>query len=407
MDTRIIKELLDRYIAGNASPAEQKLVETWLDENEFPDNEWSGMSEESRLVWMNDLHEELNKTIQNSDPSPSDDKTFVSLPWYRKMYFHLAAAVIIIIAAGSWYFLFNEKTATKQAVASVSQKNDDVLPGTNKAILTLDGGETVILDESQNGVLAKQGNTEISKKGSQLVYNGNTGEGNAKAVSYNILTTPRGGQYNLVLPDGSKVWLNAASSLRYPVVFAKDRREVEIKGEAYFEIATQTNEGVRVPFVVKINAENGSHKSSVEVLGTHFNVNAYDEEATVNTTLLEGKVKIVPPGKTNAANTVTLLPGQQSRLNPGGSIRVIKDADIEEAMAWKNGLFMMNGADIPVVLRQLGRWYDVDVVYNKGIPKGKISGDIPRNMKLSEVLKVMQLSGVEFKLVDRKIIVEP
>ncbi len=123
----------------------------------------------------------------------------------------------------------------------------------------------------------------------------------------------------------------------------------------------------------------------MEVLGTHFNVNAYDEEATVNTTLLE-EVKIVPPGKTNAANTVTLLPGQQSRLNPGGSIRVIKDADIEEAMAWKNGLFMMNGADIPVVLRQLGRWYDVDVVYNKGIPKGKISGDIPRNMKL-EVLK--------------------
>ncbi|MGN6435027.1 MAG: FecR family protein [Agriterribacter sp.] len=404
MDIKIIKELLDRYLKGSVSPAEQKLVEEWLEENEFPENEWVKMSDPDKVIWMNQLQDELNKTLENDN---SGDPSFISLPWYRRMYFHLAAAVIVIIAVGSWYFLLNEKAPVQQVVvAAEPSPKGDVLPGGNKAILTLDNGATVVLDDSQNGVLAKQGNTEISKNGAQLVYNGNNNVSTAKAVSYNTLTTPRGGQYNLVLPDGSKVWLNAASSLRYPVVFAADKREVEIKGEAYFEVAPQKNESTHVPFIVKVNAEDGWHKGSIEVLGTHFNINAYDEEATVNTTLLEGKVKVLPPGKTGG-KPVMLAPGQQSRLNAAGGISVINDADIEEAIAWKNGLFMMNSADISVVLRQLGRWYDVDIIYNKGIPKGKISGDIPRNMNLSEVLKVMELSGVDFEIEGRKIIVEP
>lgn len=406
MDIKIIKELLDRYLKGSASPAEQKLVEEWLEENEFPENEWVKMNDPDKVIWMNHLQEELNKTLDSSNP-PSEDPSYISLPWYRRMYFHLAAAVIVIAAIGSWYFLLNEKAPVEHVVATkTAAPKGDVLPGSNKAILTLDDGATVVLDDSQNGMLAKQGNTEISKNGAQLVYNGAKNTGTTKAVSYNTLTTPRGGQYNLVLPDGSKVWLNAASSLRYPVVFTGDRREVEIKGEAYFEVAPQKNGNASVPFIVKVNREDGSHKGSIEVLGTHFNINAYDEEATVNTTLLEGKVKVLPPVKTGG-KPVMLAPGQQSRLNAAGSIRVVNDADVEEAVAWKNGLFMMNSADIATVLRQLGRWYDVEIIYNKGIPKGKISGDIPRNMNLSEVLKVMELSGVDFEIEGRKIIVEP
>ncbi|MBX2923268.1 MAG: FecR domain-containing protein [Chitinophagaceae bacterium] len=404
MDINIsaIKDLLDRYLLGNASPAEHKMVEEWLMENEFPDNEWNKMDDESRSLWMNALRADLDKKLHNNTPTPSEERLQIAHSRYGRMYLPFAAAALMIAVAGSWYFFFKEKPAANHVdIATGPKAENDAMPGTNKAILTLEDGRTVSLDDSQNGVLAKQGDVEISKNGSQLVYDGSAQRAPSN-IAYNTLSTPRGGQYNLVLPDGSKVWLNAASSLRYPVAFAKNKREVEIKGEAYFEVATQKNGNIKVPFIVKVNGEDGLLKSSVEVLGTHFNINAYDEEETVNTTLLEGKVKVLPPGSGSSA---VLLPGQQSRVNKAGATRVIEDADVEEAVAWKNGLFLMNSADIPVVLRQLGRWYDVDIIYSNKVPEGKISGDIPRSMKLSEVLKIMKLSGVDFKITGKQIIV--
>ncbi|MBX3256780.1 MAG: FecR domain-containing protein [Chitinophagaceae bacterium] len=402
MDNSTIKNLLDRYLSGNASPAEQQMVEEWLAENELPGNEWSKMDEKDRSAWIDLLQADLGKSLQNITPGSFEERLVIPLPWYKRMYFPFAAAAIVVVAACSWYFFFKEKPVTDHADITVAPKaENDAMPGTNKAILTLEDGRTVSLDDSQNGVLAKQGDVEISKNGSQLVYDGSALK-ESSSIAYNTLSTPRGGQYNLVLPDGSKVWLNAASSLRYPVAFAKNKREVEIKGEAYFEVAAQKNGDIKVPFIVKVNGEDGLLKSSVEVLGTHFNINAYDEEESVNTTLLEGKVKVLPPG---SGSSVVLLPGQQSRVNKAGAARVIQDADVEEAVAWKNGLFLMNSADIPVVLRQLGRWYDVDIVYSNKVPEGKISGDIPRNMKLSEVLKIMKLSGVDFNITGKQIIV--
>lgn len=406
MDIRIIKDLLDRYIAGSASPAEQKIVEQWLDENELPENDWHKMNSEEKAAWMTDLHNELKKDIDTAR-SPQEEKRPIPFPWYRRLYVHLAAAAAIIIAAGTgWYFMFNVPEISRPVIAKKNVQKNDIRPGSNKAVLTLANGKNVVLDDSGNGVLTKQGNIEVSKKGAQLVYSENDEKGAEKMLAYNMLTTPRGGQYKLVLPDGSQVWLNAASSIRYPVEFADDIREVEIKGEAYFEVASQIRKGKKIPFNVHVASADGEKKSSIEVLGTHFNINAYDDEVSVNTTLLEGRVKVLLPGK-NAADAAILSPGQQAQINTTHEIKVISEVNTEETIAWKNGLFLMNKAAIPVVLRQLARWYDVDIVYTHGIPAGRITGDIPRSMQLSEVLKVMELSGIKFRIEGKQIIVEP
>jgi len=406
MDISTIKDLLDKYLAGKATLAEQQLIEQWLEETELRENEWDKMNAEDRSAWINNLHDELKKNIAGRTV-PFRNEGFISAPWYRRLYFHVAAAAVITIAAvGSWYFVLNETGAPKKIVAARQAQNNDVLPGSNKAVLTLEDGGIIILDSTDNGVIARQGNTEVSKKGAQLVYNKRQATNEDRAHAYHMLTTPRGGQYSLILPDGSLVWLNAASSIRYPVAFADDIREVEITGEAYFEVALQLREGKKIPFYVNINPPDSMRKSRIEVLGTHFNVNAYDEEASITTTLLEGKVKVILPGDhAKEKKPIVLSPGQQAQINTNREIKIVNNVNIEEAIAWKNGLFLMTSTDIPVVLRQLARWYDVEIVYNGGRPGGRITGDIPMHMKLSEVLKVLELSGVKLKIEGRKIIV--
>jgi ferric-dicitrate binding protein FerR (iron transport regulator) len=405
IDLKIIRELLDRYSAGTAMPHEQEQVERWLKENELADNDWARMGPESREGWIKEMGEELLRHA-NGESGPPDAAIKQGLPWHRRFYFHLAAAsVIMLIATGSWYYMKGIRQDKPVVKKTKEVIKNDVTPGSNKAVLTLADGGTVVLDDANNGVLTSQGSTEVSKQGNELVY---SQEQNSSAIHipvFNTLTTPRGGQYNLVLPDGSRVWLNAASTVKYPVAFADDNRLVEVKGEVYFEVASFIRSGKKVPFRVKVLSEKNEQKSLIEVMGTHFNINAYDEEASVNTTLLEGKVK-VSSGADSHTDFAVLKPGQQAQVsNRDGAIKIIKDADTDEAVAWKNGLFMMSGADISVVLRQLARWYDVDIIYEKGMPKGKITGDIPRNMLLSEVLKVMKLSGIQCRIDGRKIIV--
>jgi len=408
MDISNIKDLLDKYLAGRANLAEQQLVEKWLEETESWENEWDKMNAEDKSAWINNLHDELKKNIAGRTV-PFRNEGFISAPWYSRWYFRVAAAAIFIIAAvGSWYFLLNGTGTPKKIVTARQAQNNDVLPGTNKAVLTLANGDTVVLDNADNGVIVRQGNTEVSKKGAQLVYNKRQTTNEDKAHAYHMLTTPRGGQYSLILPDGSLVWLNAASSIRYPVTFADSIREVEITGEAYFEVALWLRAGKKIPFHVNITSPDGVQKSRIEVLGTHFNINSYDEEASINTTLLEGKVKVILPGDdTSDKKSIVLSPGQQARINSHGEINIVNNVNIEEAIAWKNGLFLMTSADIPVVLRQLARWYDVEIVYNGRTAGGTITGDIPMQMKLSEVLKVLELSGVKFKIEGKKIIVGP
>jgi ferric-dicitrate binding protein FerR (iron transport regulator) len=216
-------------------------------------------------------------------------------------------------------------------------------------------------------------------------------------LAYNTIATPRGGQYQLVLADGSKVWLNASSGLRYPTAFTGKERRVELTGEGYFEVAKNAS----MPFHVQVN------QMDVEVLGTHFNINAYDDESAVKTTLLEGSVKVVKRETANVKeNPIVLQPGQQAEMKPHSPLAINHSPNIEEVMAWKNGLFQFKAAGIETVLRQAARWYDVEFVYKGNIPE-KFSGQISRSANAEQLLKILELTGkVKFEINGKTIIVK-
>jgi hypothetical protein len=295
------------------------------------------------------------------------------------------------------YFLLqrqNEKAITASSKKTVSQPARDILPGGNKAVLTLANGATIALDGASNGLLAQQGSINIQKLvNGQLAYSQDTKQGgNNGAAFYNTITTPRGGQYQATLTDGTKVWLNAASSIRFPVGFAENERSVEITGEVYFEVAKNAGKPFRVQTATSV----------VEVLGTHFNVNAYNDEQVVKTTLVEGKVRVNTTG-----SSVYLKPGQQSSVLQSGKIKVETNADVEEARAWKNGSFQFKSADLKTILRQIARWYDVDIIY-KGDVNLHFTGQLTRNINASKVFEQLELTGeVHFKIDGRTVVVSP
>ena len=309
----------------------------------------------------------------------------------RKNIRYVAAAIIICMLSVSLYFLFKPQPARQiSKTENIKSPANDVAPGGNKAILTLANGTSIILDSAANGTLTTQGNSKILKLNGMLSYN--TLKNKSSEVLYNTISTPRGGQYELMLSDGSKVWLNAASSLRFPAAFVGKERKVELLGEAYFEVA----KNAAMPFKVKV------HGMEVEVLGTHFNINSYDNESMIRTTLLEGSVKI------NKNNSSSLLkPGEQAQMNKAGEIKIINNVDVEEAIAWKEGKFQFDKADIHDIMRQLARWYDVDVEY-KGTVSSHFGGTISRDVNLSQVLNMLHLTGeVNFQIQDKKVVVMP
>ena len=312
----------------------------------------------------------------------------------------IAAAVLLLLAGGTGLFIWFNKRQQAMALQTSpeSRFKNDIAPGGNKAILTLANGHTILLDSSSNGTLARQGNTSIVKLNSgQLAYQPASDQQTdypsaAAALSYNTLSTPRGGQYQLTLPDGSKVWLNAASSIRYPTAFTGKERKVEISGEAYFEIAKNAAQ----PFKVKIiapamggNASSGyaGAGSEIEVLGTSFNIMAYEDDTVASTTLLEGAVKV-----TIGANSRTLSPGQQLKAGNKGSIQLIPDVDIQKTIAWKNGKFIFYNDDIVSIMKQLTRWYDIDVRMEQMV-HDHYTGRISRQVNISQVLKMMEAAG--------------
>jgi ferric-dicitrate binding protein FerR (iron transport regulator) len=313
-----------------------------------------------------------------------------------------AAALIGLILTGGLYLaitISRGKSMREKAVAGSKVRpsvGNDVLPGKEKAILTLADGSTVSLDDAKNGTLTQQGTTKVLKLDGKLSYEASGGKLSAtNQIPYNSIATPRGGQYQVVLPDGSRVWLNAASSLRFPTAFSGKERRVEVRGEAYFEVAKNAS----MPFTVAILSAAGG--SEVQVLGTHFNINAYDDDALLKTTLLEGSVKFV-----NGDEAMVLNPGEQSQLARNGQLNISDRIDVSEVMAWKNGLFHFEGSDITTVMKQLSRWYDVDIVYGEKMVPDLFHAEIPRNTNLSDVLKALALTGkVEFKVEDKKIIV--
>jgi len=303
-----------------------------------------------------------------------------------------AAACVILFISSFAYWLFLRPAEDKLLATTIAgnAKQSSIKPGGNHAILTMADGRTIVLDSVQNGNIMS-GNGKIKKQGALLVYDGSKASNQGSPVTYNTLATPRGGQFQLVLPDGSKVWLNASSSIHFPTAFTGNQRNVELTGEAYFEIAKNKAK----PFHVNVNG------MQVEVLGTHFNVNAYADEGTIKTSLLEGSVKIK---KGNISGL--LKPGQEGQLNETTHNIEIKKADVNEAIAWKNGLFEFDGADIKSIMREIGRWYDVEIVYAGKVPDRRFEGKISRDAQLSDVLKILELSNVKFSVQGNKIIVQ-
>jgi hypothetical protein len=302
-----------------------------------------------------------------------------------------AAAILILITAGIYYYQNSPEPVLVKT--ETPRFKNDILPGNNKAILTLDDGSKINLDDAKTGILASESNIDIKKTGSgQLEYA--AGTQSVKTVKYNILSTPMGGEYQLVLPDGSKVWLNSGSTLRFPTAFIGSERIVELKGEAYFDIAKNP----KMPFLVRTN-----NAMDIKVLGTQFNIMAYDDEKNINTTLIEGSVEVLKgSGKT------MLKPGQEAILNRGSGNIKVASADLEQAIAWKNGYFIFYNENIESIMRKVSRWYNVDVVYQGNLSNKDFVGTISRNKNISELLKMLELTGaVHFSIDGRRITVMP
>nr|WP_240966322.1 FecR family protein [Pseudoflavitalea sp. G-6-1-2] len=300
-----------------------------------------------------------------------------------------AAAAVVLLTGGA-LFLFNNPTKVQQPATPQTVVQRTIQPGKNGALLTLADGSQIVLDSVGDGVIASQQGSNAVLKNGALSYSGNeSGE-----PAYNTLSTPRGRQFRLQLPDGSRVWLNAASSIRYPTAFAGNERKVEVSGEAYFEVAPNIN----MPFRVNVN-----NRANIEVLGTSFNVSSYENEANISTTLIEGAVKVsVDAGSRSAI----LKPGQQASIQQGtNNLAVVNDVDTDKIIAWKNGYFNFGKATLPEVMRQLERWYDIETVYEKGIPETKFVGKLTRNITLNELFQILDSTGVNFRIEGRKLIV--
>ena len=394
MEQNNILQLLESYLKQEATEEEKTALGRWIEESgedeqlSVLENAWAAFEMEDPM-----REDRMQTILKGILGGTSLRKPAI----YRRGWFRWAAAACIGMLVLGSYLVWRRGERAVMPVAAPQRWAAEVAPGGNKAVLTLANGSTIILDSAANGILTEQDNARVSKRGDGvLAYEGGaSGSRKPRAagdVSFNTLTTPRGGQYEVRLPDGTKVWLNAASSLTYPTAFTGRNRKVTMTGEAYFEVAPDQQR----PFEV------GTGGLTVDVLGTHFNINAYTDEAYVGTTLLEGSVKV----RTGKA-AVVLRPGEQGVTENTGGIRTAAQVNLEQVMAWKNGLFYFNHADIQTVMRQISRWYDVEVEYQGVLPVRDFRGKMQRDLQLSQVLKFLEQSDVHFTLAGKKIIVRP
>jgi ferric-dicitrate binding protein FerR (iron transport regulator) len=369
------------------SEQEQLDLDNWRWSDDRNDRLYEELQDRRRLVAE---VKELTNTDYTTAVQELYEKIGISrqaTPVYRRWW--MAAAAVLLLSAGSYLWRMN-RSSQPVAQSKAPAAHIDVAPGKQGAILTLADGRTVVLDSMGNGVIATQNGSKVLLKNGQLAYHK---EGTATTeAAYNTVTTPKGRQFQVALPDGTRVWLNAASSLRYPTLFTGKERKVEITGEAYFEVAANP----AMPFRVKVNKT-----TDIEVLGTQFNINSYTDEANMNATLLEGSVQVVRDGE-----KALLHPGQQAQVS--GQIKIVSNVNVEKVVAWKNGVFDFQDANLEEVMRQLERWYDIDVIYKKGIPKLEFIGKMGRDLSLSAVLNGLQMSKVHFRLEEgRRLIVLP
>lgn len=395
MPTNHIADLFQKYFDKTASADERNELMLLISEINS-DEELLHLMEDAYQAYVPERNpfvlgkrekmlEQIQIGITHPEKKVATSKFLNKNGWLK---YAVAASVLIFMGIGTYLFLADHSTSSQIAKA-------DFIPGGNKAVLTLSNGSTIILDNAKNGTLANQGDIAVNKvHDGEINYEAvNTGKEETRTKpSYNTITTPKGGQYHVVLADGSKVWLNAASSISFPTAFTGKERQVKITGEVYFEVAKNKMK----PFFVRTGNQ------LVEVLGTHFNINSYTDEPDIKTTLLEGAVKI---RQLNNSFSAFLKPGQQAINKSSGPI-LVKPADIEQAVAWKNGLFQINDASIESIMRQASRWYDVDVEYEGKIPQRQFSGKIKRDVKASEFLQMLAYFNVHFTIEGRKIIVK-
>lgn len=369
MQKEEIDELFERYKRGECNDQERDFIDRW----------YLNWHPESLDLSAHDIQDDLAAVRQR-----------LSLEKSVRFRYKLSVAALFLLTVGLAFYFYTSRGVRQSATEELANK-EVILPGSNKALLTLANGKTIVLDNEVKGNIGEESGIQITKSADgELVYQVK-GVVNDKEPIYNTISTPKGGQYQVLLPDGTKVWLNAASNLRFPVVFTARERKVELSGEAYFEVTKD----VTRPFKVKTSTQ------EVEVLGTHFNVNAYVDENFTKTTLLEGKVKV-----SNGREQAFLTPGQQA-LNLKNAVLTVKNVkDVAEVMAWKNGLFVFDNEDIHVIMNKISRWYDVDVEYQADMRGKSYSGNISRFKEVNEVLNTMELTEtIHFKIEGKKIIV--
>ena len=407
-----VSHLMLKYLQKDLNVDEERILNEWLSKSEKNQQLFDALTNDASLKNKMKLFyesrntaEELKEqvfetTFPGRDITPRKSNGRVII---RRL---AIAASFIIVASLVAYFILKERrhSATETTKNEIAVAHD-VAPGKYKAKLQLGDGSVVTLDSGTNKIIGQQGSIAVKNNNGQLVYAKSASAATAGKgeILYNTLSTAKGETYATVLSDGSKVWLNSQSSVRYPVAFDGDVRKVEITGEAYFEVAkTEGREGKKRPFVVDIKGA-----GQVEVLGTHFNINSYGDEDAVRTTLLEGSVRV--RSTANAAEII-LKPNEQAQIDKQtNNLKKLTgaDVDVDAEVAWRLGLFQFNNSDLKTVMRQLERWYDVEVEYEGNIPKREFIGAIPRSMNLSEVLKLLQGQKVHFRIEGRKVIVSP
>ncbi|WP_343699920.1 FecR family protein [Chitinophaga sp.] len=395
MTQEALKQLLQKYLEHKLSATEFErmwgtlsdpaLKDTWL---EFIRETWDSpahrhlASETARRAGLQNLLPQIRERRRPFVP--------VSMRW-------LAAACVAGLLASAFFLTRNNDQAPVAAPIAQAPAAPVILPGGNKAVLTLGDGTVIELDSAANGTLGRQGNARVVKLANGNIAYTADGQGAAE-VMYNTMRTPRGGQYRITLPDGTSAWLNAASSITYPTAFTGNERVVKVTGEVYFEVAKQAG---GTPFRVEIMTGTGEVKGEVAVLGTHFNINAYDNESAVKTTLLEGAVKVRKTGEAY----VSLHPGQQASI--AGTVEVARPDNLEAVTAWKNGYFVFNQTDIQAMMRQAERWYNITVEYPEGIPSDRFSGTLSRGVDLLQFLEILAYSDVNASIKERTVTITP
>lgn len=388
-----IRDLLQRYTVGKLSSSEEEELLNLLNdasETELVNQNLVGLIQEKEQFALEAAADNesrvlnilaIDKAILIEDREPS------RIPVYKRTWMWLAASILILMGTGIYVWSSKSRTTVSHSVAATG----DIGPGKTGAILTLSDGRQILLDSVGNGVVASQKGAVVFVENGGLVYAPKNAP--IAEAEFNVMSTPKGRQFQLVLPDGTKVWLNAASSLRYPTVFTGKERLVEVSGEVYFEVSKDAEK----PFKVKIN-----NTTTVEVLGTSFNINSYSNEDAIRTTLIDGSIRINTEKKSQV-----LKKGQQAVVGSAQDWNVVDNADIGKVLAWKNGFFNFSGMRFSEVMKQLERWYDIEVVYLGGVPNIGFYGKLDRNVSLLAILDGLKESGIRFKIESGKLIIMP